>query len=130
MVLSLALVIEPAQELIPSLAARAPKKTLPAQPGPFKTSGLAPMVRLPATCSVPPLLTVAGVVVLPKPDESQNVSMPASTVTGPLKVFAAFNCTSPSPVLVMPLPLAPLMTALMSRSGELEWPVFVMTTGS
>ena len=72
----------------PIARGQSPKEGLPAQPGPFKTSGLLPMVRLPATWRVPPLLTVAGVVMLPKADEFQKVSMPASTVTGPVKVFA------------------------------------------
>src|SRR5256885_54737 len=108
MVLSLASVIMPAQELLP--------KSLKSVP-PLRVIGLGPTVSAPDMKSVPLVLMVILVVVLPSEEEFSIQRTPLSMVTGPVKEFAAATLPSPLPVLVNPYGPPLVTTALMRRSG-------------
>src|SRR5215469_1846217 len=124
MVLSLARVMLPLHELLLRLTNAAPP-----QPLPFSTRGLSPgSVLLPLIKSVPPVLTVTGVFVLPSAAELAAHKLPLLIVTELVNVLFPFRLTSPAPSLINPPPpIPPLeMLAKIVRSGEKLWPELVM----
>src|SRR5215475_16112923 len=85
------------------------------------------MATLPSTNRLPLVLTVAGVLVLPRALVAVIHKLPAFTVVGPGKVlFAPARFASPIPFLMMPELLLPPRFASMVKSGEKLWPTQLM----